>query len=357
MVDDIYHGNFRKYLQLLAPGTIFRIGLENVLQANTGGLIVVGDSPEVMNIVSGGFHINCDFTPARLYELAKMDGAIITSNDVSKIVAANVQLDPDPQLPSNETGIRHRTAQRVARQTGQLVIAISQRRQVVTLYQGNIVFRLRDLPTILVKANQALQTLEKYRNVLGKEMQRLGGLEFEDMVTVSEVCEVIRRSIKVLNIAEEIENHIAELGVEGRLVKMQLDEMISNVEEEALYIIEDYSKAVEKTPQELINSMRRAFEEDISDSVFIARILSIGTTTSHLDLQVSPRGYRMVQKLPRIPMPIIENLVERFGLLGNILRASIEELDEVEGIGEVRARSIKNGLKRMHEQLLLEFMV
>lgn len=318
---------------------------------------MVGDSPEVMNIVSGGFHINCDFTPARLYELAKMDGAIITSNDVSKIVAANVQLDPDPQLPSNETGIRHRTAQRVARQTGQLVIAISQRRQVVTLYQGNIVFRLRDLPTILVKANQALQTLEKYRNVLGKEMQRLGGLEFEDMVTVSEVCEVIRRSIKVLNIAEEIENHIAELGVEGRLVKMQLDEMISNVEEEALYIIEDYSKAVEKTPQELINSMRRAFEEDISDSVFIARILSIGTTTSHLDLQVSPRGYRMVQKLPRIPMPIIENLVERFGLLGNILRASIEELDEVEGIGEVRARSIKNGLKRMHEQLLLEFMV
>ncbi len=357
MVDDIYHGNFRKYLQLLAPGTIFRIGLENVLQANTGGLIVVGDSPEVMNIVSGGFHINCDFTPARLYELAKMDGAIITNNDVSKIVAANVQLDPDPQLPSNETGIRHRTAQRVARQTGQLVIAISQRRQVVTLYQGNIVFRLRDLPTILVKANQALQTLEKYRNVLGKEMQRLGGLEFEDMVTVSEVCEVIRRSIKVLNIAEEIENHIAELGVEGRLVKMQLDEMISNVEEEALYIIEDYSKAIEKTPQELINSMRRAFEEDISDSVFIARILSIGTTTSHLDLQVSPRGYRMVQKLPRIPMPIIENLVERFGLLGNILRASIEELDEVEGIGEVRARSIKNGLKRMHEQLLLEFMV
>jgi diadenylate cyclase len=357
MVDEIYHGNFRKYLQLLAPGTIFRIGIENVLHANTGGLIVVGDTPEVMNIVSGGFNIDCDFTPSRLYELAKMDGAIITNSDVTKIVAANVQLDPDPHLPSNETGIRHRTAQRVARQTNQLVIAISQRRQVVTLYQGNITFRLRDLPSVLVKANQALQTLEKYRNVLAKEMQRLGGLEFEDMVTVSEVCEVIRRSIKVLSIAEEIENHIAELGVEGRLVKMQLDEMISNIEEEALYIIEDYSKAVDKTPQELMNSMKRAFEEDISDSVFIAKLLSIGTTTSHLDLQVSPRGYRMVQKLPRIPMPIIENLVERFGLLSNILRASIEELDEVEGIGEVRARSIKNGLKRMHEQLLLEFMV
>ncbi|HPF43512.1 MAG TPA: DNA integrity scanning diadenylate cyclase DisA [Syntrophomonadaceae bacterium] len=357
MSEDIYHGNFRKYLQLLAPGTIFRIGLENVLHAHTGGLIVVGDSPEVMNIVSGGFLINCDFTPARLYELAKMDGAIITNHDVTKIIAANVQLDPDPQLPSNETGIRHRTAQRVAKQTGQLVIAISQRRQVVTLYQGNIVFRLRDLASILVKANQALQALEKYRNVLARETQRLGGLEFEDMVTVSEVCEVIRRSIKVLNIAEEIENYIAELGVEGRLVKMQLEEMISNVEEEALFVIEDYSKTVEKTPQEIMNSLRRAFEEDISDSVFIAKTLTLGTTTSHLDLQVSPRGYRMLHKLPRIPLPIIENLVETFGLLGNILRATIEELDEVEGIGEVRARSIKSGLKRMHEQLLLEYMV
>lgn len=357
MAEDIYQGNFKKHLQLLAPGTIFRAGLENVLHARTGGLIVVGDSSEVMDIVSGGFRVDCDFTPARLYELAKMDGAIILNHDVTRIIAANAQLDPDPQIPTNETGIRHRTAQRVAKQTGQLVIAISQRRQVVTLYQDNTVFRLRDLASILVKANQALQALEKYRNVLAKETQRLGGLEFEDMVTVAEVCEVIRRSIKVLTIAEEIENYIAELGVEGRLVKMQLDEMISNVEEEALFIIGDYSKTTEKTPHEIMYHLNRAFEEDISDSVFIAKILSLGTASSHLDLQVSPRGYRMLHKLPRIPMPIIENLVETFGLLGNILRATIEELDDVEGIGEVRARSIKNGLKRMHEQLLLEYMV
>ncbi|NLF45810.1 MAG: DNA integrity scanning protein DisA, partial [Syntrophomonadaceae bacterium] len=209
MAEDIYQGNFKKHLQLLAPGTIFRAGLENVLHARTGGLIVVGDSSEVMDIVSGGFRVDCDFTPARLYELAKMDGAIILNHDVTRIIAANAQLDPDPQIPTNETGIRHRTAQRVAKQTGQLVIAISQRRQVVTLYQDNTVFRLRDLASILVKANQALQALEKYRNVLAKETQRLGGLEFEDMVTVAEVCEVIRRSIKVLTIAEEIENYIA----------------------------------------------------------------------------------------------------------------------------------------------------
>lgn len=357
LVEEIYQSSFRKHLQMLAPGTLFRVGIENILQANTGGLIVVGDSPEVMKIVSGGFKIDCEFTPARLYELAKMDGAIIMNSDVSRIVIANAQLDPESSIISNETGIRHRTAERTARQTGQLVVAVSQRRRVVTLYQGNITFRLRDLASILVKANQALQTLEKYKNVMLKELQRLGGLEFEDMVTVSEVCEVLRRSVKVLNIAQEIENYIAELGTEGRLVKMQLDEMIANVEEEALYIIQDYLNTPDKKPQEVLNNILKAFEDDVSDSVFIARMLSLGTASSHLDQQVSPHGYRMLQKLPRIPFLVIENLVERFGLLSNILQATIEELDEVEGIGEVRARSIKNGLKRMQEQLLLEYMV
>lgn len=357
LVDEIYKPDFRKYLQMLAPGTVFRLGIENVLHANTGGLIVVGDSPELMKLVSGGFYINCEFTPSRLYELAKMDGAIITNSDASRILIANAQLDPDANLPSLETGIRHRTAERVARQTGELVVAVSQRRRVVTLYQGTISFRLRDLASILVKASQALQTLEKYRTVLNKELQRLGGLEFEDLVTISEVCEVLRRCIKVLNIAEEIENYIAELGTEGRLVKMQLDEMIVNVHEEALYIIQDYANIPDKSPLDLLTNMLKAFEEDISDSVFIARILGLGTTSSHLDQQVSSRGYRMLQKLPRIPLQVIDNLVERFGLLGNIMRASIEELDEVEGIGEVRARSIKNGLKRMQEQLYLEYMV
>ncbi|MGI5879622.1 MAG: DNA integrity scanning diadenylate cyclase DisA [Syntrophomonadaceae bacterium] len=355
MVDELYQGNFRKYLQMLAPGTLFRLGVENVVQANTGGLLVVGDSAELMNIVSGGFRIDCDFTPARLYELAKMDGAIILNKDASKILIANAQLNPD-DIPSNETGIRHRTAERVARQTGEFVIAISQRRQVVTLYQAANTFRLRDMATILAKANQALQTLEKYRNVLSRELQRMGELEFEDMVTVSEVCEILRRSMKVLNIGQEIENYLVELGSEGRLVKMQLEELVANVQDEALYIIQDYSQNTDKTPEEIMNNMMRAFEEDISDSVFIAKMLSLGTTSSYLDQQVSPRGYRMLQKLPRIPVSIIDNLVEKFGLLSQILHATIEELDDVEGIGEVRARSIKNGLKRMQEQLLLEYM-
>ncbi|MCX5780332.1 MAG: DNA integrity scanning diadenylate cyclase DisA [Firmicutes bacterium] len=227
----------------------------------------------------------------------------------------------------------------------------------MTLYLGNISYRLRDIASILVKANQALQTMEKYRNVLNREIQRLGGLEFEDLGTVLEVCEVLRRGIRVLNIAREIENYISELGVEGRLVKMQLDELVSNVEEETTLIIKDYLNGKEKNPAEVLNIVLRAFEEEISDSVFLARSLGLGTVSSHLEQPVAPRGYRMLSKIPRIPPAIIENLVVEFALLNKIIRASIQDLDEVEGIGEVRARSIKNGLLRMREQFLLEYMV
>ena len=355
-MDNIGGSDFRKYLQKLAPGTSFRVGIDNIIKANTGGLLVLSDAPELMTLVSGGFLINRDYTPARLYELAKMDGAIILNSEATKILVANAQLDPDSSIDSNETGIRHRTAERVAKQTGAMVIAISQRRQVVTLFHGNITFRMREMAQILVKANQALQTLEKYRNVLLRELQHLGALEFEDMVTVFEVCEVLQRSVKVLDIAEEIEGYIAELGSEGRLVKMQMDEMLAHVYEEALSIIRDYSNVTDKNPKELLNNMLKAYEEDIPDSVFIAKIMALGSSSSHLEMQVSSRGYRMLHKLPRIPISIIENLVERFGLLNQIMHATIEELDDVEGIGEVRARSIKNGLKRMQEQLLLEYM-
>jgi len=357
LAEDTYRMDFGKTLKMLAPGTIFRLGIENVLQANTGGLIVVGDTPEVIQLTSGGFKVDCAFTPARLYELAKMDGAIITNHDVSRIIYANAQLDPDPALPTQETGIRHRTAERVALQTGELVVAISQRRRMVTLYKGSGSYRMRDIASTLVKANQALQTLEKYRNVLSRELQRLGGLEFEELVTLGEVCELLRRSIRVLNIGAEIEIYISELGVEGRLVRMQLIELIANVHEEATLIIKDYFNAKDKSPAEVLNAMLRDFEEENCDLIYLARILGLGSATSHLEQQVSPRGYRMLQKIPRIPPAIIDNLVQEFALLHNITRASIEQLDDVEGIGEVRARSIKNGLMRLREQLLLDYMV
>lgn len=355
--DEIYHGSFQKALQMVAPGTALRLGLENVLKAKTGGLIVIAESADIMKLVTGGFRLDCDYSPAAMYELSKMDGAIILNKEASRIMVANAQLIPDPALHSSETGIRHRTAERVARQTGDLVIAISQRRNIVTLYKGNQNYVLQEISAILVKANQALQTLEKYRNVLEKDLIRLGGTEFEDMVTLTDVTRVLQRCLMVLNIGQEIENYITELGDEGRLVKMQLDELLSNVEDEALLMIRDYSRVTDKPARELFGSLFKSFEEDVTDAMSIAKVLGYGSSASVLDMQISPRGYRILHKLPRIPNQVMENLVITFRELPQIMQATIDELDDVDGIGEVRARSIKNGLKRMQEQLILEYMV
>ena len=341
-----------KVLKTVAPGTPLREGLENILRAKTGALIVITDSPEIQEISEGGFQVNADFTPANLYELAKMDGAIIISSDVKKIIAANTQLVPNLSIPSSETGIRHRTAERVAKQINSLTISISQRRSVITIYKGNTKYVLRDLGVILTKANQAVQTLEKYRSVFERVVTDLSILEFEEAVTIFDITKVIQRAEMVLRVVKEIEKYISELGVEGRLITMQLEELVANVEDEGLLVIQDYaSGAGDKTPQDIMSMINSWPAEDLLDLSLIARALGYPGSTSILDQNVSPRGYRILEKIPRLPLPVIENLVKEFGSLKKILNATIQELDEVEGIGEVRARSIKEGLNRYREQL------
>ncbi len=347
--------DFWKLLKQVAPGTPLREGLESILRARTGALIVVGDSEEVMKLVDGGFRIDAEFQPASLYELAKMDGALILTPDCRRILFANATLIPDPSVPSYETGIRHRTAERVARQTGALVIAISQRRNIITLYKGTVKYILRDISVILTKANQALQTLEKYKSVLDQSLTNLSALELEDLVTVMDVVMVVQRTEMVLRIVSEIERYISELGTEGRLVSMQLEELVSNVAEEGSLVIRDYIADGEaRTAGQVRDQMARWASEDLLDLTCVTRILGLGTAPSVLEHPVSPRGYRILRKIPRLPMPVIENLVNRFGNLQQVLRASIEELDEVEGIGEVRARAIREGLRRLREQTMLE---
>ncbi|TEB08323.1 DNA integrity scanning protein DisA [Pelotomaculum schinkii] len=342
-----------RVLRSVAPGRPLREGLENVLRAKNGGLIVLGENPEVMEITEGGFVINADFSPSNLYELAKMDGAIILSKDAKKILAANTQMIPSQNVPSSETGIRHRTAERVARQTGALVIAISQRRGIITIYKGTLKYVLRDLGVILTKANQAIQTLEKYRSVLDKFLVGLSVMEFQETVTLFDVAKAIQRVEMVLRVVKEIERYTTELGVEGRLITMQMEELVSNVEEEGLLIIQDYATTLaDKTPAAILGVIGSWPAEDFLDLSLLARALGYPGSASILDQHVVPRGYRILQKVPRLPLPVIDNLVKTFGALNKILLATIEELDEVEGIGEVRARSIKEGLSRYRDLLL-----
>lgn len=340
-------------LRMIAPGTMLREGLENILRARTGGLIVISDADSVTSLMDGGFVINTEATPACMYELAKMDGALILSSDGRRLLAANVQLTPDHNLPTTETGTRHRTAQRVAIQTGELVIAISQRRNVITFYKGNLRYVVRDVGTLLAKANQALQTLQKYKSVLDGASLELTALEFEDLVTLTDVCTVIQRTEMLDRIASEIRGYVYELGDEGRLVNMQLEELVLDVDIECDMVIRDYLSG-RKSKIEAVREHIAAMDDDeLLDMTYLARALGYAIDVS-IDQPVISRGYRVLRKIPRLPLPVIENLVKRFKQLQVILKATTEELDDVEGIGEVRARSIKDGLRRLREQTLLD---
>ncbi|MCM3715712.1 DNA integrity scanning diadenylate cyclase DisA [Halalkalibacter oceani] len=341
-------------LKLVAPGTPLRAGIDNVLRAKTGGLIVIGYHNDMPSIVDGGFFINCDFSPAYLYELAKMDGAIILSDDGKKILYANTQLVPNNGIPSNETGIRHRTAERVAKQTGNLVVSISQRRNVITLYQGDYRYSLKDIGVILTKANQAIQTLEKYRAVLDQGITNLGALEFEQLVTFHEVTQVIHRVQMVLRIKREILNYVNELGDEGRLITMQLSELVADTEKEAVWLLKDYVKDRKQDVNEILKELTKLQAEELLDEHEIVKALGYGKNINIQEQSVSPRGYRILNRIPRLPSAIIENLIEKYDDLTSIMFASTEELDEVEGIGEARAKLIKDGLTRIQEQLFVD---
>ncbi|MFD0829659.1 DNA integrity scanning diadenylate cyclase DisA [Neobacillus sp. M.A.Huq-85] len=340
-------------LPFIAPGTPLREGIDNVLRANTGGLIVVGYNDKVKGLVDGGFQVNCPFSPSFLYELAKMDGAIILNELGTKILFANAHLTPDSTVPSSETGMRHRTAERVAKQTKALVIAISQRRNVITLYQGNFRYALRDIGVILTKANQAVQTLEKYKAVLEESITNLSILEFEESVTYTDFLLVLHRFEMVLKIKNELLTYLNELGTEGRLIRLQINEILTELEEEMMLILKDYAFDREMKAQEVLGRLQVLANHEIMEDMVLLKMMGYQGYV-HLDENKNPRGYRILNKIPRLPAVIVENLVTRFGTLPKIIFATVEELDDVEGIGEVRAKKIKEGLRLLKERLYTE---
>ena len=349
-------------LKMIAPGTQIREGLDNILKAKTGALIVIGDSKEVMEIVDGGFNINVDYTPARLYELAKMDGAIILSEDLKRILFANAQLIPsreiempDASIPTTETGTRHRTAERVSKKTGNIVISISQRRGIITIYNSNERYVLEDTSRVAAKANQALQTVEKYRKVFDNKINRLNEYEFNDIATLELLIETIQRCEMLMKIADEVRKAVYELGTEGRLISMQLDELIDGVEKEEKLLFKDY--VVKKDPIDAYNEIKKLSYEELFKTPIIAGILGMKETDNFDEVTIYARGYRVLSKIPRMPANIVDNLVKKFKSFQHLLSADIKELDTVDGIGEVRARTIIQSLKRMQEQLAFDNMM
>ena len=344
-------------LKLIAPGTPIREGLENILRAKTGALILITDNNEVIKeLVDGGFTINEDYSSSKLYELAKMDGAIILSGDMKKILFANAQLIPSWKIETQETGTRHRTAERTAKQTGELVISISQRRNIITLFKGNERYVLENTDVVLNKANQGVQTLERYKKVFDSKLSILNEYEFNDIVTLENVIVAIQRAEMVMRIVQDIQSQIYELGDDGRLVKMQLEELIGGVEKEELLIIKDYMAATKrkKTPEVIMEKISQIPYEELTKEETIAKILGYENFENYDEVGVYTRGYRILTKIPRMPNNIVDNLITSYKSFQHILAADIESLDEVEGIGEVRARTIKQSLRRMQEQFVFD---
>lgn len=339
-------------LNMMSPGTQLREGLDNILKAKTGGLVVLSDSEEILNLVDGGFNIDADYTPAYIYELAKMDGAIIVSSDIKRILYANTQLIPSSSIPTLETGTRHRTAQRIAKQTGAVVVAISQRRNIITVYKDDIKYVLRESSEVLAKANQGIQTLEKYVSVLDRVINNLNLLELQDLATLLEVCTAIQRTEMVMRIVSEINTNICELGNEGRLISMQLNELIKGVEVQGQLLIRDYC-STEENFEGICKNIDKTTSDEILELENIGKILGYSGVPL-IDTFISPRGYRILNKIPRIPSAVIDNTVKQFNDLQTIMGASIEDLDSVEGIGDARAKAIKNGLRRLREQFILD---
>ena len=344
----------RDALMMVSPGTELREAIAAIIQSRNGALICIGDPRRLAETSEGGVEIDAELKPQLLYELAKMDGAIILSQDASRIMYANRFIKTDTSIPTDETGTRHRAAERLAKQTGCIVVAVSERRSTVTLYAHDAKQILDSISTLLNKSMQALNTLEKYVRALDQATTDLSTREFEDVVTIFDVCKTVQRCEMGTRIAREIEPYVVELGIEGRLVDMQLQELLIPFEEAQL-VVKDYYR--EKSGIKYEQALERVAEITADEMLELANIsnaLGYGGNLKSIDTYLSPRGYRILTQTRRLTPQIIENLVLKFGSLQQIMRAPKEELCTVDGIGEVLAERIRLSLNSLRNQLAMD---
>lgn len=339
-------------LKAIAPGTPLREAIENVVDLRTGGLLVIANEEKAKQVVRSGFELRARLTPQRVMELSKMDRAIIIDEDLQTILYANAYLVPDPDIPSSETGTRHLTAEKVAKQLNVPVIAISASRGRVTVYYGPHKYLLGDLITLTARANQALRILEQYRTTFDDLSRELMALEFEGRVLPYHVANFIRTIMQMLTIQKEIEEIFVELGEEKALMELQLDWLMLDVREELALTVRDFA-ANDRSPEKILEEIQALSPEELLSTEKIMETLGYEAGEELLDETIPSRGYRVLHQIPRLPLSVIERLAEEFGTLQGILEASEEELMEVKGIAQVRARMIRSGLQRLKRSLLL----
>lgn len=338
----------------VAPGTPLRDGIERILRGRTGALIVLGYDDAVEGICDGGFHLDVEFAPTRLRELAKMDGAVVLSTDGSRIVRANVQLVPDPAIPTQESGTRHRSAERAAIQTGYPVISVSASMSIVHAYVGGVRHLVDDAAPILSRANLAIATLERYAHRLDEVLAQLSRAEIEDVVTVREVAHVVQRLELVRRLAVEIEQHVLELGTSGRQIALQLEDLLGESISLREPVLRDYL-GDDDTVDAAVVRIDALTDADLLAATTIAAALGFSGTVEAQDEPVSPRGHRLLGSIPRLRATQVEALVGTFGSLQTLLAASAADLQAVPGIGSDGARQAREGLSRIAEASVERF--
>jgi diadenylate cyclase len=343
----------RETLARLAPGTMLRDGLERILRGRTGGLVVLGHDRAVDSICDGGFRLDVEFSATRLRELSKMDGAVVLSTEADRILRANVHLVPDPTIPTEESGTRHRTAERTGIQTGHPVISVSQSMSIVSIYVDGRRHVLSNSATILSRANQALATLERYKTRLDEVAQTLSALEIEDFVTLKDAMTVVQRLEMVRRISEEIAWDVVELGSDGRLITLQLDELVGGMEADRELILQDYLP--EGHPVDAAAAaLDRLSGSELLDLTAVAGCYGYPPGPETLEEPVSPRGHRLLARVPRLPSGVQTRLVEHFGSLQALMAATVDDLQHVDGVGDARARMVREGLSRLAESSIVE---
>lgn len=343
---------FLGVLKKISPGTLLRAAIDTIVEQGKGGLIVIANEDKAKEVVASGFKLNADFTHQRVAELAKMDRAVVVDESLRKIVYANAYLVPDPAIPSEETGTRHLAAEQTAKQLGVATIAISAGKGRVTVYYDRLRYILQDTGTIVSKVNQALRILEQYRNTFDDLLQELTSLEFEGRVLPFHIANIIQSIVQMLETEEEIRRWFVELGDERELMELLLEWLMLNVEDSFDLIIKDFQGNRRKS-EAIMADIRALPAEELLSSEKIMSILGYEGGEETMDIVITSRGYRVLSEIPRIPMSIIERLVKKFKTLQGILEADEEELMQIKGIAEVRARVIKLGLARLKRRLAL----
>ncbi|MDO4916199.1 MAG: DNA integrity scanning diadenylate cyclase DisA [Rothia sp. (in: high G+C Gram-positive bacteria)] len=351
-----YSESLLRTIARIAPGTELREGLERILRGRTGALIVLGSDKTVQAISSGGFDINTEFSATRVRELAKMDGAIVCDRGATMLLNAGVQLLPDPSIETHESGTRHRTAERVAVQTGFPVISVSSSMSLISIYVDGIRYTVEDTQSLMSRANQAIQTLESYTNRLEQVLQSLSSLEIEASVTLRDVVATLQRMEMVRRISIEVGFYVLELGTSGRLIALQLEELTRPDMPGAEVILRDYLPVTAKQRQKAVTrsleKLKNLDDKDIVDLAMIAQ--TMGFENFDLDTTLFPQGYRLLSGIKSMPGAVVDRLVDQFDGLQGLMAANLEDLRAVDGIGGQRARVIRESLSRMAESSLLE---